>query len=241
MNKFLFILFFLLNALTATATGTDSLTVAVDSSKFVPKHFSENLSEKYSGSDFDYDSMEGEAENYLGRAITWFFKKLGEIFGIHISPEMFQIIKVFVYILLIVFAFYILVKLLVGDNASSFFSRQSKMVSPLNIQEEHIENVDLDSYIKNALKEENYRLAIRYMYLKSLKLLSLNNIIEWHFEKTNNDYYSEIESESLKKNFKKASYLYDNIWYGEYALDKAGFENAKKDFERLNQNLKNAG
>ncbi len=241
MNRIFFILFFLLNSLAAIASGTDSLNVAVDSSKIVPKHFSENLSEKYSGSEFDYDTMEGEAENFLGRAINWFFNKLGEIFGIHLSPEMYQIIKFFIYGLLIVFALYILVKLLVGDNASSFFSRKSKMVAPLNIQEEHIENVDLNSYIKNALKEENYRLAIRYMYLKSLKLLSLNNIIDWHFEKTNSDYYREIESENLKENFKKASYLYENIWYGEYALDKLGFESAKKDFERLNQNLKNAG
>ncbi len=241
MNRFLFILFFLLNSLVVTAAETDSLTVAVDSSKIVAKQFSENLSEKYSGNEFDYDTMEGEAENFLGRAINWFFNKLGEIFGIHLSPEMYLIIKFFIYGLLIVFALYILVKLLVGDNASSFFSRKSKMVAPLNIQEEHIENVDLDSYIKNALKEENYRLAIRYMYLKSLKLLSLNSIIDWHFEKTNSDYYREIESENLKENFKKASYLYENIWYGEYALDKAGFERAKKDFERLNQNLKNAG
>ncbi len=241
VNRFLFILFFLLNTLAATASGKDSLTVTVDSSKVVQKHFSENLSEKYSGSDFDYDTVEGEAENFLGRAIQWFFNKLGELFGIHLSPEMYQLIKIIVYILLIIFAIYILVKLLVGDNASSFFSRQSKMVSPLNIQEEHIENVDLDSYIKNALKEENYRLAIRYMYLKSLKLLSLNNIIEWHFEKTNSDYYREIENEGLKESFKKTSFLYDNIWYGEFALDKAGFENAEKDFERLNQNLKNAG
>ncbi|SRX75821.1 hypothetical protein [Aequorivita antarctica] len=241
MNRFTFILFFLLNTLAATASGKDSLTVTVDSSKVVQKHFSGNLSEKYSGSDFDYDSVEGEAENFLERAINWFFKKLGEVFGIDISPVMYQIIKFIIYGMLIVFALYILVKLLVGDNASSFFSKQSKMVAPLNIQEEHIENVDLDSYIKNALKEENYRLAIRYMYLKSLKLLSLNNIISWHFEKTNSDYYREIESESLKESFKQASYLYDNIWYGEFALDKAGFENAEKDFERLNQNLKNAG
>jgi hypothetical protein len=230
-----------LNTFFATATVKDSLVVSIDSSKVVQRYFSENLSEKYSGTDFDYDAMEGEAENFLGRAINWFFSKLGEIFGINLSPEMYQIIKFIIYGLLIVFAIYILVKLLVGDNASSFFSRKSKMVAPLNIQEEHIENVDLDSYIKNALKEENYRLAIRYMYLKSLKLLSLNNIIDWHFEKTNSDYYREIASESLKENFKKTSYLYDNIWYGEYALDKAGFENAKKDFERLNQNLKNAG
>ncbi|HLT49141.1 MAG TPA: hypothetical protein VKZ90_01725, partial [Aequorivita sp.] len=61
MNRFLLISFFLLNTFFATATVKDSLTVAVDSSKIVPKHFTENLSEKYSGSDFDYDSMEGEA------------------------------------------------------------------------------------------------------------------------------------------------------------------------------------
>ena len=241
VNRFLFILFFLLNTFYAIASVKDTLTISIDSSKILQKHFSENLSEKYSGDDFDYDTMEGEAENFLGRAINWFFNKLGEIFGINLSPEMYQIIKFIIYGLLIVFALYILVKLLVGDNASSFFSRKSKMVAPLNIQEEHIENVDLDSYIKNALKEENYRLAIRYMYLKSLKLLSLNNIIDWHFEKTNSDYYREIQSESLKENFKKTSYLYDNIWYGEYALDKAAFENAKIDFDRLNQNLKNAG
>lgn len=240
MNRLIIILFFLLNILAAKASEKDSLTVAVDSSKLAQKDFSENLSDKYSGSDYDYDSMEGDAENFLGRAISWFFDKIDQIFGIQLSPAMYQIIKFIIYGLLIVFAIYILVKLLVGNNASSFFSRQSKLVAPLNIQEEHIENVDLDSYIKNALKEENYRLAIRYMYLKSLKLLSLNNIIDWHFEKTNTDYYREIESVSLKENFKKASYLYDNIWYGEFALDKTGFENAQKDFERLNQHLKNA-
>lgn len=240
MNRLFLILFFLLNILAATASGSDSLTVTVDSSKIFQKQFSEDFSQKYSGNDFDYDSMEGEAENFLGRAITWFFDKIGQIFGIHLSPEMYQVIEFIVYALLIVFALYILVKLLVGDNASSFFGRQRKLVAPLNIQEEHIENVDLDGYIKNALKEENYRLAIRYMYLKSLKLLSLNNIIEWHFEKTNSDYYREIESVDLKENFKKASYLYDNIWYGEFALDKKGFENAQKDFERLNLHLKNA-
>ncbi len=240
MNRLILILLFLLNALAVTASGKDSLAVAVDSEKIEQKHFSEDLSQKYSDSDYDYDSMEGEAENFLGRAISWFFDKIGQLFGVNLPPGMYQVIKVLIYVLLIVFALYILVKLLVGDNASSFFGRQSKLVAPLNIQEDHIENIDLDGYIKNALKEENYRLAIRYMYLKSLKLLSLNNIIEWHYEKTNTDYYREIESISLKESFKIASYLYDNIWYGEFALDKVGFENARKDFERLNQHLKNA-
>lgn len=240
MNRILFILIFCLNIASSTASVKDSLTVIIDTSQVAQKSFSKNLSEKYTGGDFEYDSMEGEAENFLGRGISWFFDKMDQIFGIQLSPEMYQIVKLIIYSFLIVFAIYILVKLLVGDQASSLFSPQSKLVAPLDIQEEHIENIDLDSYINHAIKEENYRLAIRYMYLKSLKLLSLNNIIEWHFEKTNSDYYREIKNTDLKENFKKTSYLYDNIWYGEYALDKLGFENAQNDFERLNQHLKNA-
>ena len=241
VNKCILILFLFLNIPVSNARNQDSLIVSIDSSKIVQKHFSENLSQKYSGSDFDYDSMEGQAENFLERAIGWFFDKISQIFGVNLPPGIYQIVKILVYVLLIAFALYILVKFLVGDNASSFFGRQSKLVAPLNIKEEHIENVDLESYIANALKEEDYRLAIRYMYLKCLKLLSINNIIEWHFDKTNSDYYREIASVSLKENFKKVSYLYDNIWYGEFTLDRFGFENAEKDFERLNQNLKNAG
>ena len=240
MNRFIFISFFLLNSFAATAFVKDSLSVIVENENVVQKQFSEGLSDKYSGRDFDYDKIEGEAENYLGRAINWFFKTLGEIFGFELSPEMFELIKNFIYGLLIFFAIYIVVKLLVGNNASSLFSRKKQVIAPLNIKEQHIEKVDLDSYINNALQEENYRLAIRYMYLKSLKLLSQNNIIDWHYEKTNSDYYREIENQELKENFKKASYLYDNIWYGEFALNKTGFLSAQRDFERLNQNLNNA-
>lgn len=224
-----------------TASVSDSLSIKVDTATIVKKKFAEGFSEPYSGKEYDYDAMEGEAENFIGRAINWFFNKMGEIFGFELTPELFEIIKFIVYAILIVFAIYILVKFLVGNNASSFFTQKSKMVSPLNIQEEHIENIDLDSYIKDALKEENYRLAIRYMYLKALKQLSIFNIIDWHFEKTNTDYLKEIENEQLKSSFKKVSYIYDNIWYGEFALNKDEFLNANKEFERLNNNLKNAG
>lgn len=241
MNKVILILVFFLNSGCLLATGKDSLKVATDSSRVIPKQFSGNLAEKYAGSEFDYDSLDGEAENFLGRAINWFLNMLQSVFGIQISPELYQILKILVYGLLIAFACYVLIKFLLGDAASSFFGRKSNTVAPLAIQEEHIENIDLDNYIKNALKEENYRLAIRYMYLKSLKSLSLQNLIEWHFEKTNTDYYREIQNLKVKEYFKKASYLYDNIWYGEFVLDKTGFENALTIFEQLNQNLKNAG
>jgi len=219
----------------------DSLTVLVEKEAIPIKKFSEDLSEKYQGDDYNYDQMEGEAQNFISRFFNWFIHKIGDIFGFTISPAMLFVLKFVFYGALGVLAIYILVRLLVGENAASFFTRKSKMVAPLNIEEEHIENIDLDEYINAALVQKNYRLAIRYMYLKSLKLLSLTNVIEWHFEKTNSDYYNEIDNQSLKADFKKVSYLYDHIWYGEFELDEEGFHNANRDFDRLTKATNYAG
>jgi hypothetical protein len=152
-----------------------------------------------------------------------------------------DVVEFLVYLLLTIFIGYFIIKLLLGQNTSSFFNRKTATVNPLTIDEEHIEHLNLDTFIDDALAQKNYRLAIRYMYLKALKELSSNNIISWHFEKTNNDYYNEIKDPLLKDNFKKVSYLYDYVWYGEFDLDEIGFTNAQKDFERLTKNIDNAG
>lgn len=219
------------------ASIQDSLTVVIDSSRVPQRKFSEKLSEKYTGSEFDYDTMDGEAENFIFRAIRWFFRKIGDFFGFDISPEMIKFLELFFYTLIGILAVYIIIKLLVGDSPSSFFTKKSTQLAPLNIKEEHIENIDLDALIKDALKESNYRLAIRYMYLKSLKQLSQKNLIDWHYDKTNTDYYTEIEDKNIKKAYKQTSYLYDNIWYGEFELDIDGYNIVKKDFDHLTKQI----
>ena len=242
MSRVIFILFFIfLNTLSAQTVQQDSVTVVLDDGPIVEKGFSEDLSQKYSGEDFNYNENEEEAQNLLGRAISWFFQKLEKIFGLNLSPEILSVVEFLVYLLLTVFIGYFIIKLLIGQNTSSLFSRKTATVNPLTIAEEHIENINLDAFISDALAQKNYRLAIRYMYLKALKELSFHNIIAWHFEKTNNDYHNEIKDPLLKDNFKKVSYLYDYVWYGEFDLDEIGFINAQKDFERLTKELKNAG
>lgn len=242
MNKLLYIFVFVFLTFTsAQAFVQDSLKVQIDSSQVVEKQFSEDLSKKYQGSEFDYESsVEGEAQNFIARAIYWFMDKIAETFGFDIDPGTYQIIELLFYGILIVIALYIIVRLLVGNKASSFFSRKSSQLAPLNIQEEHIESVDLDQFVRDALAQKNYRLAIRYMYLKVLKDLSFNNVISWHFDKTNQDYYKEIENLQLKDSFKKVSYVYDYVWYGEFDLDAADFANAQLDFERFTKNLQHA-
>lgn len=240
MNKVLLI-FTILFVFASPSWAQEDMEIAIDSSLVEQRQFEEDIAKRYTGKQYKYDTLEGETTNLIFKAIQWVLEKLGKIFNVEFSTETILLIEKIIYALLIIFAVYIVVKLLVGKQASSFFSRKSRDAAPLQFREEHIENIDLDNYIKNALKENNYRLAIRYMYLKSLKLLSAKNLIDWHFEKTNTDYFNEIENDKLKENFKKISYWYDHIWYGEFPLDARGFDTAQKDFERLNQNLNYAG
>ncbi len=219
----------------------DSLKIAIDSSKVSIIDFSDDLSEKYTGDDFDYNTVEGEAENFLVRALNWFFNSLQSIFGVTIDPLLAKLLENIIYIVLIGIAVYILTRILVGKDAVSFFRKKNTLVAPINITEEHIEKINLDELINDALAEKNYRLAVRYMYLKTLQDLSIKKIIDYHFEKTNTDYYREIADITIKQNFNRVSYLYDYIWYGKFELDKNGYLNAKKSFDTLNSKMKNFG
>ncbi|MEM7187276.1 MAG: DUF4129 domain-containing protein [Bacteroidota bacterium] len=243
MSRLYYILFFLLlNPFWLSIDAQEVAEVRIDSSQTNMRSFDEDLSQKYSGNDFNYESsVEGESQNFIARALYWIIRKLSEVFGIEIDPTTYKIVEFILYGLLIVLAIYLVVRVLVGSKAAAFFTKDSRKLAPLNIQEEHIEQVDLDQFIKDALRQKNYRLAVRYLFLKALKQLSFRNLIAWHYDKTNLDYYHEIEHPELKERFKKLSYLYDYVWYGEFDLDATGFENAQTDFERFNKKMDHAG
>lgn len=201
------------------------------------RFFDSDLNQKYTDDAFNYDRKDGETQNVLGQFINWIFKGLQRVFGITIPPNLAEIMKYFVFVLLGVLALYLLVKFLLGENVSSLFTKKAVAIVDITISEEHIENLDLDVLIANAVNENNFRLAIRYQYLKVLKLLSQKNIIEWHYEKTNLDYQNEITQSSLKPLFKEVSYLYDYIWYGEQEIDDAKYRMAQSRFIALNNIL----
>ena len=211
----------------------ETVTIAIDSSNTELQHFQDKLSEKYNGNNYNYDIETGESQNLLERAINSFFNFIEDVFGIRISPEIYKIFETIIYLIFIAVALYFIVRLLVGKKATSFFSKKSTQLAPLIIEEEHIEQINLDHLIRDALAENNFRLAIRYMYLKTLKELSLKNLIIWHYEKTNSDYYNELKSEAMQNKFSTISYLYEHIWYGEFDVDEHGFSNARKEFERF--------
>ncbi|MDF4222450.1 hypothetical protein [Maribacter huludaoensis] len=232
------IIFFLLITLVSVAQGTNDSIVKIDSSSVLTvRTINENLSNKYTGDEFDYTFKTGESQNLLARFINWVGQGLSNIFGINISPQLLELIEYFIYFLLIILVIYLVVKLLINENFNSLFQKKAKTVNDINLTEEHIEGIDINKLLHEAVEQKDYRLAIRYQFLLTLQKLSKNDIITWHFDKTNTDYFTEIKQPEIKRGFKKIAYLYDYIWYGEQIIDDVKYTKSVLDFESINKQI----
>lgn len=213
----------------------DSLALPQDTnSKLVLRALNEDFIQKYQGKEFNYDIKDGEPQNLLARFLNWAMNGLKNVFGIDIPQGLAQLLEYLIYGLMGVLAIYLLIRFLTGENASAIFRKKETTIVNPNLAEEHMESLDLDALISDAIQQKNYRLAIRYQYLKTLKTLSKHQIIEWHYEKTNKDYENEIKALKIRLLFKDVSYLYDHIWYGEQEIDDQKYRAAQLMFATLN-------
>ncbi|MGX1930704.1 hypothetical protein [Flagellimonas sp. 2504JD4-2] len=213
----------------------DSIVVPVDDESILhERSLDEDLSQKYTGDEFNYDVKTGESQNLLARFLRWLMEILGNAFGIDISPATLLILEYIIYGLMGLLVIFILIRIFVNEKFNAIFTKKAKPLIDIDLSEQHIEAVDLDALMHTALQNKDYRLAVRYQFLKVLKLLSQKEIIEWHFEKTNSDYQKEIRETKLQTEFRKASYLYEYIWYGEQFIDEQGYTKTSSRFATLN-------
>ena len=130
---------------------------------------------------------------------------------------------------------FLTIKFFLKVNARNIIEgKNSKSTVSLSYEEELIRDKDLPKLIQAAINDENYKLAIRYYYLLLLKNLSEKELISWQQEKTNEDYIKEIAlSNHLNNDFKKLTYLYDYVWYGEFLIDQEKFLQAEINFKSV--------
>lgn len=88
---------------------------------------------------------------------------------------------------------------------------------------EDINDLDIDPLLSEALKNKNYRLALRLKYLALLKHLSATGMIKWKRELTNRHYADQLRESEIYNLFLRCSYIYELGWYGNYEVDEAMF------------------
>lgn len=117
-----------------------------------------------------------------------------------------------------------------------------KTASPLSADEDKMEQdiklADFDTLISNAVKENEYRKAVRMLYLEALKVLTINQWILWKPNKTNQDYLNELQLSPFKQAFSDLTLQFEYIWYGDFPVNEAVFQQTKNTFQDFKASVK---
>ncbi len=215
--------------------------IIIDSSLVSKINFESNFKTKYKETAFDYESKIHK-QNAWDRFKDWlsrFFMNLFRFSNQFAAVRFVEVLLKIVATIIIVLAVYFIIKNIINKEGHWIFGKNSdKKMNRFDEVEKNLLLVDFEILIKQQLQSNQKRLCIRYYYLWYLKKMTENEIINWEIEKTNADYLHEIEMEANKKQFAYLSYIYENIWYGEFELNAATFETAKTAFETAIQSHK---
>lgn len=124
------------------------------------------------------------------------------------------------------------------NPGSTFLQDPARSRAYSTEEEQLVRGEDISTLLAAAIRNENYRLAVRFNYLLLLKLLNEKGYIRYQYQKTNSEYLNEIPQEHVKTPFKKVIRLYDFIWYGNFPVGQEEFSSARQSFQKM-ENLLN--
>lgn len=147
--------------------------------------------------------------------------------------------RLFQWIIFILFAGIFLYGIfqLAKENNLRWLKRKGKHNhSPLEVSEFN-EEIDFDLLIHKNQVEGNYRLAVRYMYLRLIRTIREKGEIKILDSSTNAEIARAFESHPGADDFRFLATAYEYIYYGEFIPQQDLFYRLKKRFENFQQTI----
>jgi len=147
-----------------------------------------------------------------------------------------RIVKIILWILMIAVLAGAFIMFLTNNKIALFGSsgKKIKQVDEKTIIPDNIFEIDFDLHVSNALKDGDYRMATRLLFLRMLKIMSQKNLLNYSSDKTNMDYLFELNGTKHFKDFATASRNYEYVWYGNFNITQEQFGNMKDSFDKFN-------
>lgn len=173
-------------------------------------------------------------KNWIERIYDWINRQVESLFQ---SKGYSVFVDYLIYIIMFAALIIIISGLLKSDLRGLFYGTKNKSLSGFAEQTEDIGNIDFEKLIIEALAKNNYKVAVRYHYLKILLILSKLNLIELKEFKTSRQFVSEIKNpEKYLISFKSITSVFEKVWYGNYVLEEISYKSVEegfKNFEKL--------
>jgi len=199
----------------------------------------ENFKEDYQLDKYNYE----ESVSLITKFKIWFFQLILDTFNIEDNKD--EIIIYIIYFLkFLMYLFvsigvYFFIKMILGKEGRWLFKRnKNEYNDPEFAIEEDIQSVNFEELIQKAVKEGDYRLAIKYQYFYLLRKLDASGVIKYDPQKTTYDYQLDLEDTQYNSIFSKAAYYYTYIWYGEFSIDAKEYQTTSNVFTQLLKPLK---
>jgi hypothetical protein len=211
-------------------------TVPADKAHRDVKRIAPDFRNKYLQDDeFNYERKE-DGVSFWKSFKNAILKLLRGLLGLSpsVSPNFVPILMKVLSGLILLVVIYFAVRIFLNHQGKWFLEKKNDSldVNALDV-EQLIQSGDFAILIADAEKDNNTRLSIRYYYLWLLKKLKDSGSIQWLPDKTNSDYLYEIKNEKLKNQFSHLSYLYEYIWYGQFAINDNEYQEAKIAFDNF--------
>jgi hypothetical protein len=192
---------------------------------------SDDLLDKYKNDpEFNYDGGPEEADDWITKIKNWINQQL----AILRSSKTYSTLLDYLYYALMIAALILIIRgLIKADRRGLLFGKINSNEIKMIESEEDISQINFDELIAAAAERKDYKLAVRYLFLKSLKLLSEKELIELRNNKTNHQYLSEIKNNRISNAFQIATSRFEWIWYGDFPVDEKVMKSSQKDFNEL--------
>lgn len=122
-------------------------------------------------------------------------------------------------------------------NKTSLFDRKSLVIRGETEEGEETEDIFAIRYeaqIARATREGNYRLAVRFMFLRILRDLSKAGLIRYKQDRTNLDYLTQLYNTKMYRPFFRLARDYEYAWYGHFEISREAFGKLKEEFDQFN-------
>jgi hypothetical protein len=140
-----------------------------------------------------------------------------------------QFIKFLLWLLVIGGVIFLIYRLFLSEKG--LFSASVRKKQLLQEENDITDEETLTSRIKEAEKTGQYRMAVRYSYLRALHSISDKGWLHLSPDKTNYQYLRELNNKTIRNDFARITLHYEYAWYGNFEVDAMIYQTIKKEFE----------
>ncbi len=141
------------------------------------------------------------------------------------------ILQTMMWVVAAALVFFIIYKLFLSEGV--FGKRSVKAGINLQTDEDDSRLInDYEALLRKAYEEGNWRLCMRFLFLKTLQRLNENDMINYTVDKTNSAYVKELPA-AKRNDFASLSLYYEYVWYGSIEIEKTVFDAIENKFNNF--------